>query len=61
MKNRLITFVTKAALRAIIKGQWVTFTGWLFYYSIHADEAENTAPRSEKELAQDSMGDSSRF
>ena len=32
-------------VRAAIKGKWVTFTGWLFYDSIHADESENTAPR----------------
>ena len=31
-------------VRKQIKGKWVKFTGWLFYDSIHADEAENTAP-----------------
>jgi hypothetical protein len=28
-----------------IKGQWVKFTGWLFYDSVHANAAENTAPK----------------
>jgi hypothetical protein len=32
------------AVRSQIKGQWVKFTGWLFYDSIHANAAENTAP-----------------
>jgi len=32
-------------VRSQIKGQWVKFTGWLFYDSIHANAAENTAPR----------------
>ena len=32
------------AVRSQLKGQWVKFTGWLFYDSIHADAAENTAP-----------------
>lgn len=32
------------AVRKAIKGKCVEFTGWLFYDSIHADEAENTAP-----------------
>jgi len=32
------------AVRSQIKGKWVKFTGWLFYDSIHADAAENTAP-----------------
>ena len=32
-------------VRAQLKGQWVKFSGWLFYDSIHARQAENTAPR----------------
>ncbi len=31
-------------MKAEIKGKCVAFTGFLFYDSIHADEAENTAP-----------------
>ncbi len=31
-----------------IKGKCVAFTGFLFYDSIHADEAENTAPGRKK-------------
>ena len=31
-------------IRSELKGNWVKFTGWLFYDSIHADEAENSTP-----------------
>ena len=34
----------RKAVRKEIKGKCVQFTGFLFYDSIHADEAENTAP-----------------
>lgn len=33
-----------ATVRSKIKGKCVQFTGYLFYDSIHADEAENTRP-----------------
>lgn len=33
------------AVRSQIQGKWIKFTGWLFYDSIHAGQAENTAPR----------------
>lgn len=33
-----------ATVRSKIKGKCVQFTGYLFYDSIHADEAENTKP-----------------
>jgi hypothetical protein len=39
-----VSLGTLKDVRSQLKGQWVKFTGRLFYDSIHASAAENTAP-----------------
>ena len=35
---------SEETLRGELLGHWCSFEGWLFYDSLHAGEAENTAP-----------------
>lgn len=35
---------TTSSLKAAMKGQWVTVTGWLFFDSMHIKQSENTNP-----------------
>jgi hypothetical protein len=49
----------RKAVKAEIRGKCVKFTGFLFYDSIHADEAENTAPGRKGNWRKTVLGSSS--